>query len=264
MAMIMRRQALALLVGCALLTCALAPSSAPATPVTARLHVTFTPDIPGQSTNVSFDIAIDAAPGHIPPPLTHVDLTYPSDIGLALSGLGLDTCSQSTLEELGPAGCPADSRMGQGSALAEIQIGSDIIPDTASVAIVRAPEEHGRIAMLFNVHGETPVSAEVVFAGTLIPAPAATDESIDINIPLVQGLSDGPDVAVVRLNATFGPRGLVYYEHVRGRLVPYTPKGILLPRRCPHGGFHFAARFTFLGGIGAVAHTQVPCPARAR
>jgi hypothetical protein len=260
----MRRHTLARLLAYALLGCALAPNaaySAATVPArqTARLHVTLTPDVPGQSTSVAFDLAIDARPGHVPPPLTRLDLDYPSDLGLALSGLGLATCSRSTLEQIGPAGCPADSRMGQGSALAELQVGGEITTETAVVTIVRAPEEEGRIAMLFNVDAYTPVSAEVILAGALLPAPTPAAESIDIEVPLVEGLPGGADVAVVRLDATFGPRGLVYYERVHGKLVRYTPKGILLPRRCPRAGFHFAATLTFLGGASAVAQTLVPC-----
>lgn len=238
---------------------ALLPSSAyPAQ--SASLHISFTPYIPGQSTNVGFDVDIDAPAGHVPPPLTELDLHYPSDLGLAVSGLGLATCAQPTLEALGTEGCPADSFMGRGSALAEIPVGPEIIQETASVTILRAPEEQGHIAMLFNVDGETPVNAEVVFSGVLLPALLPTDESIDIRVPLVEGLPGSPDVAVVKLDAAFGPRGLIYYEHIHGRLVPYTPRGILLPNHCPHGGFHFTANLAFLDGTNTTARAAVPCP----
>ena len=150
--------------------------------------------------------------------------------------------------------------MGQGTAIAEISAQSEIIRETADVQIVRAPEEQGHIAILFNVYGWTPVNAEVIFAGVLLPASAA-DENIDIQVPLVEGLPGGPDVAVTQLDATFGPRGLIYYEHHHGKLIPYTPKGILLPRHCPRGGFSFTADLTFLNSGPTIARTAVPCPA---
>jgi hypothetical protein len=132
------------------------------------------------------------------------------------------------------------------------------------VAILRAPEQQGRIAMFFNVAAFTPVLTEVVFAGALQPSPTPSDESIDIKVPLVEAWPGAPDVAVARLDATFGPRGLVYYAHTHGKLVPYTPKGVLLPRHCPRGGFRFVASLAFLGGAGAVARTRVPCVATGR
>jgi hypothetical protein len=258
-----RRHLLAWLIASTPLICALLPSSAyPAQ--SASLHVSFTPYVPGQSTNVGFDVDINAPVGHTPPPLTELDLHYPSDLGLAVSGLGLATCAQQTLEAIGPEGCPADSRMGQGSAVAEIPTGPEIIQETASVTILRASDEQGRIAMLFDVDGETPVNAEVVFSGVLLPLPQSTRESIDIGVPLVEGLPGSPDVAVVQLDATFGPRGLIYYEHVHGKLVPYTPQGILLPNHCPHGGFHFSAFLSFLGGTSTIANTVVRCPVPTR
>jgi hypothetical protein len=82
-------------------------------------------------------------------------------------------------------------------------------------------------------------------------------------VPLVPSLPEAPDVAVVQLHATFGPKDLTYYEREHGKLVAYHPKGILLPNTCPHGGFAFSASFTFLDGSHTTAQTRVPCPAGA-
>ena len=65
---------------------------------------------------------------------------------------------------------------------------------------------------------------------------------------------------MVRLSTTLGPAHLTYYELVRGRYLPYHPKGIVLPRVCPRGGFRFAAHFTFEDGEHAQARTTVACP----
>lgn len=243
-----------------ILTCACLPMSAQAAQ-SASLHVKFTPERLGHSTTVDFDVEIAALADRVPSPLTELDMHYPRELGLALSGLGLATCAQARLEALGPEACPANSRMGQGSALAEIPLGQEIIQETAAVAIVRAPEQEGRLALLFYANGEAPVNAQITFPGVLVPAPAPYDESIHINVPLVPSLPGAPDVAVVRMHATFGPRGLVYYEHVHGKLVAYRPEGILLPKRCPHGGFAFNAAFGFLDGSRATAQAAVPCPA---
>jgi hypothetical protein len=240
-----------------LLACACLPATAHAAQ-SASLHVRFTPDRLGQGTTVLFSVQIAAPAGYIPPPLTALDMSYPGDLGFEVSGLGLATCSQATLEAVGPTGCPADSHMGQGNALAEVSFGPEIIQETANVAILRAPQE-GQIALLFYANGQTPVSAPIIFPGLLLPGPG-TDESIHINVPLVPSLPEAPDVAVIQLRATLGPQGLTYYEHVHGKLVAYHPQGILLPKRCPHGGFAFSATLAFLDGSHAAAHTRVPCP----
>jgi len=58
---------------------------------------------------------------------------------------------------------------------------------------------------------------------------------------------------------TLGPLGLTYYEDIHGKRVGYKPRGILLPRRCPRGGFAFSASFAFLDGSHTAALTSVPC-----
>ena len=150
--------------------------------------------------------------------------------------------------------------MGQGSALTEIQIGPEIERETAEVAIIRAPSQNGQFALLFYADGMTPVSAQVTFPGLLLPGPGPNDETIHIDVPLVPSLPEAPDVAVIRLHATIGPRGLTYYERIGGKLVSYHPKGVLLPDTCPRGGFPFTAILGFLDGTHASADTAVPCP----
>jgi hypothetical protein len=243
-----------------LLACVCLPTTAQAAQ-SARLHVTFTPERLGQATTVEVAVQIVAPAGAIPPPLTELEVRYPGDLGVAVSGLGLATCSPTTLEIFGPAVCPADSRMGRGSALAEIPIGPEIFHETARVAIIRTPEQRGHFAVLFYASGEVPVSAQIAFPGLLLFA--SSGASIHIDVPLVPGLAGGSNVAVVGLHATIGPRGLTYYEHLRGgKVISYHPKGVLLPDRCPRGGFPFAAALTFEDGSHASASTTVPCPRR--
>ena len=242
-----------------LLVCSGLPSIADAAPA-AKLHVAFVPERLGQGTTLEFSARIKVPSDRVPSPLTELDVSYPGELGVAVAELGLATCSEARLEDLGAGGCPANSRMGEGSATAEIPIGPVVLQETARIVILRAPELEGHLALLLYATGETPVFAQIAFPGLLLPAPPPYGASIHIDLPLVPGLPDGPDVAVVRLHATLGPRGLTYYEHVRGKLVSYKPRGILLPKKCPRGGFAFAATFAFLDGSVANSHTSVPCP----
>lgn len=244
----------------AILLCACLPAAAQAAQ-SVKLTATLTPERLGHGTTVGFAFEIAAPANRVPPPLTGLDLSYPGNLGFALSGLGLATCSPTTLEASGPKGCPSVSRMGYGAALAEIPVGPLIVREPAEVAIVRAPGQGGHLALLFYADGEAPVSAQIVFPGLLVPAPAPFGGQVHVDVPLVPSLPAAPDVAIVRLRSTLGPLHLTYYKHVNGRTIAYSPKGILLPKKCPHGGFPFAGRFTFLDGSTASARTTVPCPA---
>jgi hypothetical protein len=222
-----------------------------------KLHVTFTPDRLGAATTVEFTIQIKAPANAIPSPLTALDMSYPGNLGITTSGLGLATCTETILEYLGPEGCPADSRMGQGSALAEIPIGPAIDRETAEVAIFRTPERNGQLSILFYANAPSPLSAQAVLPGQLLPEP--DQGHLTIEVPLITSLPGGPNVAIIRLHATLGPRGLTYYEHIHNKFLSYHPNGILLPDRCPHGGFPFTASLTFEDGSHTSTSTTVPC-----
>lgn len=230
-----------------------------------RLHATFVPERLGRDTTVEFSAQIATPTGdRVPPPLTELSVSYPQNLGIGVGELGLVTCTLRKLEADGPQGCPANSRMGEGSALAEIPIGSTVIYESASVEIIRAPEEKHRLSVLFFATGEDPVFAEIPFFGELLPAPPPYGGQLHIKVPLVESLPEAPYVSVTRLHATVGPLGLTYYEYVHGKKIAYKPRGILLPKRCPRDGFPFRATLAFLNGSSTTSYAHVPCPQQAR
>jgi hypothetical protein len=226
-----------------------------------KLSVSLKPERLGQGTTVGFDLEI-VSPNLVPPPLTEVNLRYPGDLGIALSGLGLATCSSLTLEAFGPEGCPAEARMGYGNVLAEIVIGRKILEERATLAVLRAPTQNGHISLLFYAAGETPVNAQIVFPGSLLAAEPPFGGRLHIDVPLVPSVPGAPDVAVAHIRATLGPQHLTYYHHLGHKFVAYDPQGILLPNHCPRGGFPFAAELDFLDGTHTSAEASVPCPKR--
>jgi hypothetical protein len=216
------------------------------------MNTTFTPYRLGAATTLSFSFQI-AAGGADPALLRSVDFRYPANLGIATSGLGVASCSPTALEAHGPSVCPPDSRMGSGSALVEIPIGSDLVQETAQVALVAGPSQNGYVHILASVTGESPVAARVVLSTQLQPG------LLQIPVPPIPSLPEAPYVAVVRMHLTLGGH-LTYYEPVHGKNVAYQPVGIGLPRSCPRGGFPFAAAFGFLDGGRAEARTAVACP----
>jgi hypothetical protein len=225
-----------------------------------RLHATFTPEQLGRETTVGFAFKITAPGNRVPSPLTGIEVNYPVELGFALSELGLANCSEAILEIFGPQGCPANSLMGYGTALAEIAIGPLILRETVQVDAFRTTNHERHLTLLIYAAGSTPVSAQIFFPAVVLPAPAPFGGRLDMHIPLVPSLPGAPNVAVVQFRSTLGPLHLRYNEHIHGRIIKYQPKGIPLPSDCPHGGFPFVAKFRFLDGSNAVAHTAVPCP----
>jgi hypothetical protein len=241
------------------LICAATPVAAQARQ-TVTLAATLTPEILGQGTTLGFGFEIKAPHGHVPSPVETVDLSYPNDLGIALSGLGLETCRPATLEARGLKGCPADSLMGSGEATVAIPVGPTVVREQAGITIVRAPVRDGRFALIFYAEGTSPVEAQLQFPALLLTAREPFGGRVDIRLPLVPSLPEAPDVAMTRLQSTLGPEHLTYYERAHGHTISYHPRGIRLPKACPRGGFPFAAKFTFQDGTHSIAHTVVPCP----
>lgn len=226
----------------------------------ATLAAAFIPNRLGHRSTLEFRFSFSAPPGQVPPPLTEIQLRYPNNLGIGLSGLGLATCDARTLETSGPAGCPTNAVMGHGVVLTGVVIGTTVITENATITILRAPNQQGHLALLFYAEGTAPVVTSTVFAGILLPASSPFGGLVSIGVPLVTTLPGGPYVSVINLHATIGPRRVLYYEKVSGETLAYRPTGILLPEVCPPHGFPFSAAFAFTDNTNARASTTAPCP----
>jgi len=244
--------------------CAVLPASAPASgpAPTVRLTAGFSPERLGAGTTVRLGFQIAAPPGQPPAPVTAIEVLYPEELGIATSSLGLDECSADRLREDGLAGCPAESLMGRGSALVVVPFVSGPVREPVRITLLSGPLREGHLGLLFFASGEAPVLAELIFPGLVLPAPAPFGGLLATALPLVPSVPEGPDVAIVAMQTTIGPSHITYYRRIHGRVVGYHPRGILLPRSCPRGGFPFGARLTFQDGTVAQASTVVPCPRR--
>ncbi len=235
----------------------------------ASLVASFRPEKLGAPTTISVAFRIVSSPPSSQTPLRSVSLELPSEMGIATSGLGLENCLVSRLEALGAKGCPADSLMGRGTATAEIPIAGEVIVESARVEVFSAPVQSGRLALLVYASAESPVFAQLVFPAIVVPAAPPYSEGIETSVPLVPSLPGAPDVAVTRFQMALGttsrgPGHFSYYRWEHGRRVPFAPRGLLLPSRCPKGGFPFVAHFGFEDQSTATAHTTVKCPRGAR
>lgn len=227
---------------------------------TVRLTAAFSPERLGAGTTIRFGLQVTTPAGRAPSAVTDLELLLPAGLSIATSDLGLETCTPSQLEQDGLAGCPPDSLMGRGSAAAEVPFGSAFVTEQAPVTLFSGPLQDGHPQLLFFASGEYPVLADIIFAALVLPAKAPFGGLLNTTPPLVPSVPEGPDVALVRLQTTIGAKGITYYERVKGRTISFHPRGILLPKSCPRGGFAFAAHLTFQDATHSSASATVPCP----
>jgi hypothetical protein len=224
------------------------------------------PGTPNTSSTIVFGFTIRGPGGGIPSPLQSIDLHLPAGIGLARNTLGTAICEPHYLFADGPEGCPPNSRVGHGTALAEVPYGPLVVKEEASINAYRgASPEGSQVTLLFFAEGWTPVFADLVFPGQLLADTPPYSGRIDTQLPLVPSLPGGPNVSLARFQSTFGPAGLVYEREVNGeRFEHFTPRGVTVPRVCPPGGYPFAGDFSFEDGTQVSVRTSAPCARSAR
>ncbi|HWY90603.1 MAG TPA: hypothetical protein VNY31_08020 [Solirubrobacteraceae bacterium] len=228
---------------------------------TVRLQTGFNPNRLGARTTIEFGFQVyDTVSQQAPSPVTNVDLHLPAGLGLATSTLGLANCEPLALIAGGVSGCPANARIGFGSAVVAVPAEGGSIEEEGSLTALVGPPNREHLEVLFYAEGRAPVSAQLVFPGRVLDDHAPFSGRLDTAIPLIPTWPGGPDVAVTRMTSTIGPRGLTYYRHVHGAIVPFRPRGIAVPKRCPRRGFQFRVDITFMDGTRQSSTSSVPCP----
>ncbi len=229
---------------------------------TVTLSAKFEPDKLGVSTTINLGFNIKTAMGETPSPVVAVGFRLPANVVTTSSTLGLATCTPATLLEHGVRGCSPESLMGRGSALVGVPIGPGILDERVSMTVLMAPLAEGHTALSFYAAGTSPVIAQLVFPGLLLGDSGPFGARLETTIPLIPGLPGAPDVALIRMRASIGSKGLTYYKRVHGTTVTYVPEGYIVPPHCPIGGFPFAASLRFANGDTVITTYTAPCPPR--
>lgn len=240
--------------------CAGAPACVQAAQ-TVTLQTSFDPDRLGARTTIEFGFHVHSTiPKRAPSPVTDVDLHLPAGLGLGTSTLGLANCDPQSLIAGGVEGCPANARIGFGSATVDVPAEGEPIEEAGGITALVGPPNGEHLEVLFYAEGQSPVFAQLVFPGHVLEDDPPFSGRLDTAIPLIPTWPGGPDVAVTSMTSTIGPRGLTYFRHVGAKVVPFHPRGIAVPARCPRGGFPFRADITFMDGTHETATSAVRCP----
>jgi hypothetical protein len=181
----------------------------------------------------------------VPAPLRGAVLRLPAGLRVDLSGVS--ACPASRLRARGAAGCPAGSLVGRGTATLKVHAGSQTLPESASIAVFRGLDHDGHRTFEIFGHGRTPLDETTIASAVLLGDTAPYGSKLVIAVPPIPTLTYEPDASYSALSLTIGGRGR-------------SPSPIVIPRRCPRGGFPFAASFSFAGGAQASESGRLPCP----
>lgn len=243
----------ALAVSCLL---ALAPTASAAPVVTFKVKVlpipgfAHTGNVLGEGADVLVQDTIAGTEyGGFPSPLVALNLLAP--VGTRIDPHGFPTCAPSTLENVGPAGCPKGSIAGPiGEGLGVVTFGGEQVPEKVTIQAFFAPGG----GLTFYANGSTPVSLQIVEKGHWISAAPPYGPELFVEIPLIESVPGAPDASILSFKVTVGA---AYRKH--GKTFSY----VTLPSSCPHGGAPIQTELGFLSHEHATVGYRQPCP-RAR
>jgi hypothetical protein len=195
------------------------------------------------------------------PPISAVNVYLPKGVKLHPSGFA--SCTQATLQNIGPSGCPKASVASPiGSVLGEVTFGTERVPENTTLQGFFGPAG----SILFYAQGSSPVSLEVVSTGKFVRSSGKYSWELQTLVPPVATVPGAPLASVSKIHIK---TGAAYRSH--GKVISYGT----VPKKgeCPKGGFFGKAEITFGGTYGGerefgipaktvTSEIRVPCPSR--
>lgn len=218
----------------------------------------FTPDRLGAATNLSITAAFASSADVPPAPVSRLTLYGPA--GLRVQAQGAGTCTEAVLEQRGPNGCPADSRVGFGGGVAVVALAGGLVRESFTLDFFFAPPEHGRLTLLAYASGTSPVGVGLVVVAREIRAPKPYGLGFSVQVPQVSTIPGASYASVESAFATLGASNVAYFKTVHGRRTLVPVKGLIVPGRCPPGGFPTRGVVEFADGATFTVNPTIPCP----
>ncbi len=230
------------------LACAATQSSAA---TRASVRPSFLPDRLGAMTSLTFSARFSSGEAGLPAPLRSMTVHLPAGLGVSLRAVA--TCPPGRLRRGGAAACPSRALVGRGQATLAVHAGSQTISEHASMWAFRAPDQGGHHALEILGVGLTPLMERTISRAVLLPDRPPYGLRLVVSIPPIPTMPLEPDASFRSFSLTVGTLPPIPKAHA-------AAGAITVPRRCPAGGFPFAADFTFADGSTSSNVTSVRCP----
>jgi hypothetical protein len=214
----------------------------------ATIALSLSPDRLGARAQLTFTINFTGGEGGVPSPLVRTVLKFPA--GLSLDIPNLRSCSPARLQTRGVRGCPAQSRIGGGHAIVEAYLGSQLTVESVTLWAFLGPLRNLQGTVEIFGEGYAPLGEQMVLSANGLSEPAPYGEGIELSLPPISTVPPGSNASVVTFTLAIGASA---HRNANANTV-------LVPSRCPAGGFPFAAEFSYVDGSSGHALATVPCP----
>jgi hypothetical protein len=215
----------------------------------ATITPVLSPDRLGARAALTFTIHYAGGELGVPSPVRRAILQFPA--GLTLDIPSLRSCSTARLETRGAGGCPRQSEVGTGQAVVEANLGAQTMTEDVSLRAFLGPPDNLQPTFEIFGQGYTPLGEQLVLSASALGARPPYGEELVMSIPPIPTLPSESEASIVSFSLTIG---------ASKRPLPRDANTVLVPSRCPTGGFPFAAEFTYAGGATGSALATALCP----
>jgi hypothetical protein len=198
----------------------------------------------GRPWAIDLDIAstVTTPDGGPPSPLRQVDLRFPR---ASIHDDAFPSCDATALIERGAPACPKGSKVGTGSAVADVRPLIETRID-ASIDVYNGPRRNGGRVLIFDVRTKNIVNQQFVMQGLLKRTSGRYGYRLTLAIPQINTIPGSPPAAITSFRVKVGAHG-------NGRSY------LEAPRSCPRGGLPFAGRYGYADGSRSSAQAAIAC-----
>jgi hypothetical protein len=225
-----------------------APARAHAASTVAAISPSLSPDRLGAKGALTVTIRYTTGTSGVPAPMLRSVIEFPAGLGLEIPHLR--SCSAARLQVSGISGCPTQSYLGTGNALAVAYLGTQPVPENVTLNVFLGPPQNFQPTVNILGQGVAPIGEEALLTATVLPDHPPYGEQMVLLAPSIPTLPSQPNASILSFTLTIGTS-----SHKRK-----DANRIVVPSRCPAGGFPFAAQFTYADGSSGSAFATVPCP----
>jgi hypothetical protein len=238
--------------------CLIAVAAAWATQ-TLEVTASFSPDKLGAPTNVHGTATIGSTNAPLPSPISEATVMGPPGLTVDTKGVGI--CNAVKLEEtLETSVCPKDSKAGFGGGVGAYELAGQVNEEPFTLNFYRGPNENGHIVILAYLNAVSPVSVQLVLKAQVVNEPKPYGLGFTFKVPPIESLPGASNATAKSIYITLGAPNAAYFEKVGGKRKLVHVKGIIVPKKCPKGGFPYLTRFAFEDGTTSTVTGTIPCP----
>jgi hypothetical protein len=101
---------------------------------------------------------------------------------------------------------------------------------------------------------------QIVLKAQIVKEPKPYGLGFTFKVPIIETLPGASPASAKSIFITLGAPNAAYFETVNGKRKLVHVKGIIVPKKCPPGGFPYETQIVYADGTNNTIKGTIPCP----